>query len=81
MSKNNEMGILKRSKEPLAIPLRNCDVGTAKAQSRRFEKYCDNFGRYFDGSPKCYDCPLLKRVVKVGGKCEFMWAQMSYIRS
>ena len=57
---------------------RNCDVGSAHAQSRRFEAYCDEYGRYSDGSPKCDGCPLLKRILKFGGKCEMLWMQMPY---
>lgn len=58
-----------------ALP-RNCDMGTEHEQYERFERYCDNFGRYFDGEPKCNDCPLWMHVFKEGGKCEFSWAQM-----
>ena len=78
--KRREMNLkyVRQAKESLAIPLRNCDVGTVEEQSRRFEKYCDNFGRCSNGEPKCHDCPLWKRAVKEGGKCEFMWAQLPY---
>ena len=66
------------AKAALALPRRNCDVGTAEEQSRRFMKYCDNFGRRSNGEPKCHDCPLLRRAIKEGGNCEFMWGQMPY---
>lgn len=62
----------------LAKPPRQCDVGTAEDQNDRFNLYCDEHGRYCDGSPKCNDCPLLKQMMTNGGKCEFIWAQMPY---
>lgn len=62
----------------LAAPARNCDVGTAEEQSKRLHAYCDQYGRYLDGSPKCNDCPLLIRMMKEGGRCELVWAQMPY---
>lgn len=62
----------------LDLPLRQCDVGTAEEQSKRYEAYCAEFGRHSDGSPKCIGCPLETRMMKIGGMCELAWAQMPY---
>ena len=54
----------------LAAPPRNCDVGTAEEQEKRFDGFC-----YVHLSPEkgCGNCPL-------NGKpcCELSWAQMPY---
>ena len=51
----------------LAAPPRNCDVGTAEEQEKRFLALCD--------SNNCSSCP-----VRFKGKtdCVFTWAQMPY---
>ncbi len=51
----------------LSAPPRNCDVGTAEEQTRRFRRYCD--------TTKCEYCESLhfKR-----GSCSLEWAQMPY---
>ena len=51
--------------------LRNCDVGTAKEQNRRFERYCD--------SEVC-ECKMCKNVSKylVKSFCALAWAQRPY---
>lgn len=54
----------------LAKPRRNCDVGTPKEQSVRYEEFC------FDHRSRercCLDCPLLHEP-----SCELAWAQMAY---
>lgn len=49
-----------------ANPLRNCDVGTAEEQSRRYDEFCDIHD--------CRsDCPFFK-----ADSCELSWAQMPY---
>ena len=64
---------LKDAKEALSIPLRNCDVGSAKEQEDRFDSFCDS--HY---NPKlvdeCFDCPLHKD----NTRCEFAWANLPY---
>lgn len=54
----------------LAEPVRNCEVGTAEEQSRRFCDFC---------RPRlepCDRCVCLDGSRK--GRCEFVWAQMPY---
>ena len=55
----------------LAAPPRNCDVGTTKEQSARFDAHCrKNMG--------CLTCPLREKDGGVPKHCEFAWAQMPY---
>ena len=49
----------------LSVPPRNCDVGTACEQQKRFDKYCEN--------SSCSCCHLRNSVL-----CEFAWGQMPY---
>ena len=57
----------------IAIPLRNCDVGTAEEQDRRFERFCNNqFTRNGVQSNPCLTCPLPMV------NCKLSWAQMPY---
>ena len=55
----------------LAAPPRNCDVGTTKEQSARFDAHC----RKHMG---CLTCPLREKDVGVPKHCELAWAQMPY---
>lgn len=57
----------------LAIPLRQCDVGTADEQAERMRLYCKNHGVDESGSFRCEKCPFLS-----ADKCELSWAQMPY---
>lgn len=57
--------------EALAKPLRNCDVGSAKEQTLRFEKFCLDHNTI---NVCCTACP----VYKGKGKCELVWAQLPY---
>lgn len=61
----------KACEEALAAPPRNCDVGTAREQNRRFERYCD--------SEVC-ECKMCKNVSKylVKAFCALAWSQMPY---
>jgi hypothetical protein len=64
---------VKMCRSALSIPPRQCDVGTAKEQEDRFEKFCDAH-RYVgdDGTNVCScDCPCYD-----GMDCGIMWAQM-----
>lgn len=56
--------------EAIAEPLRNCDIGTEREQSKRFDAYCYAHRTYELG---CGDCPLLQSVC-----CELAWAQLPY---
>ena len=55
-------------KAALAIPPRNCDVGTAAEQTNRFRFICVH-------QRMCYCCP---NDDKLGNKCELVWAQAPY---
>lgn len=57
-------------KNALAEPPRNCDVGTAEEQSRRFCAFCR------PRTEPCDGCACLEGARK--GRCEFVWAQMPY---
>lgn len=63
----------------LALPRRNCDVGTAEEQSKRFIKYC--------GSRCMAKCRVYEKGIALGivnrynyynANCRFIWAQMPY---
>lgn len=58
-------------KAALSAPPRNCDVGTAEEQSKRFDAHC----RKHMG---CLTCPLREKDGGVPKHCEFAWAQMPY---
>ena len=53
----------------LSAPPRNCDVGTAEEQAKRFKGFCGQFD--------CYECPLGVGAGKVY-YCALKWAQMPY---
>ena len=64
-------GLLSVVNTALAKPPRNCDVGTAEEQARRYEEICDSHtcGSICSGS----GCPLYDY------DCSpFAWAQMAY---
>lgn len=56
--------------DALALPRRNCDVGSDEEQSRRFCAFCRPRLEPCDG------CACLEASHK--GRCEFVWAQMPY---
>ena len=53
----------------LSAPTRNCDVGTADEQSKRFVKFCLHI--------ECKDCKLHNNDGRFYG-CVIRWSQMSY---
>lgn len=59
-------------KPALAAPARNCDVGTAEEQSKRFKKYCA-LNKDFEWG--CEKCPIFPYKII---KCEFIWSQLPY---
>ena len=59
------------AKEALSAPPRNCDLGTTKEQSARFDAHC----RKHMG---CLTCPLREKDGGVPKHCELAWAQMPY---
>ena len=59
----------------LAKPPRNCDVGTAKEQTRRMEnEYC-HFQKGCCERLSSERCPLYR----TGVDCQLAWAQMPYV--
>lgn len=58
------------AKSAISAQPRNCDVGTAAEQSRRFCAFCRVRTEPCDG------CTCLEASRK--GRCEFAWAQMPY---
>lgn len=48
----------------LSAPRRNCDVGSAEEQWKRYRRFCVG--------TRCCDCPVS------GAQCELAWAQMTY---
>ena len=60
----------------LAIPLRECDVGTAEEQAKRFQEFCDDSQTDEDFCSMCARCSLKKE-----RHCEIVWAQMPYTES
>ena len=55
----------------LSRPTRNCDIGTPKEQSARFDAHC----RKHMG---CLTCPLREKDGGVPKHCELAWSQMPY---
>ena len=55
-------------KQAVAEPLRNCDVGTAEEQTKRFHEFCNT---YKNG---CTNCSLLEKK----GHCQFNWGRLPY---
>ena len=55
----------------ISEPPRNCDVGTPKEQSARFDAHCRK-------QMGCLTCPLREKDGGVPKHCEFAWAQMPY---
>lgn len=63
-------GALKMLRAALALPRRNCDVGTAEEQAERFKKFCYEHQAPWHG---CTNCPVL-----MSEKCALAWAQTPY---
>jgi hypothetical protein len=57
----------------LAIPLRNCDVGTAEEQAGRMRQFCTKQKR--NGIINCGYCPIKHQYER---DCTLDWAQMPY---
>lgn len=55
----------------LSAPPRNCDVGTPKEQSARFDAHCQKH-------MGCLTCPLREKDGGVPKHCELAWAQIPY---
>lgn len=66
--------IIDMAKSALAIPLRQCDVGTDKEQYARFNKYCN--ARHKSDNPN--PCGRAARSSNPCAKCYSMWVLMPY---
>ena len=71
--------ILDLVRAALAAPPRNCDVGTAEEQERRFAELCTSHSK--DGARGICDekCPFYGK--EYGSDCALYWAQMPYTES
>ena len=58
------------AEEALALPRRNCDVGSGVELSKRFNEFC----HWYAEKDGCTHCPLLK----MRGQCQFNWGQLPY---
>lgn len=75
--------ILLASEAALALPPRNCDVGTAEEQYKRYSAFTSKWTPCsFNGHARCAgDCPVNKILERDGSgdlQCPFVWAQMPY---
>lgn len=72
---------IKKCFDALSAPPRNCDVGTAEEQERRWRSNCGS------GIPNCKHCKVYEQARKSGFvddknmirfDCRFIWSQMPY---
>ena len=81
--------IVKKCENAVSLPLRNCDVGTIKDQTSRFDAFCeshmkhykDMFGDGLDGWDCKKDCPVGRMIDSdhaVADRCQLAWAQQQY---
>ncbi len=78
----NELGeAIDKCDAALALPPRQCDVGTAEEQEERWHKNCG------DEIPDCKNCKVYGQAKESGlvgdrgflrCSCRFIWAQMPY---
>lgn len=64
------------AKAALAEPIKNCEVGTAEEQEKRFHDFCRarHLLRMEESRYCAYKCPLEGDTC-----CELQWAQMPYV--
>ena len=66
-------GLIKsKAKYALSSPPRNCDVGTAEEQFKRYLAFCHSESR------GCEHCPANKTRLRGTSNCDLAWAQMPY---
>ncbi|MBO5704148.1 MAG: hypothetical protein J6R91_06250 [Bacteroidaceae bacterium] len=66
--------VIQKICEALAEPIRNCDIGTAEEQVKRFRAYCKPF---IVSNRMCRNCPLYKGTTNIV-ECLCKWSQMPY---
>ena len=64
-------------RKALALPLRQCDVGTAKEQAERFKHFCAQNYSACDVDMECCRCPIEREKAD----CEFAWGQLPHKES
>ena len=64
--------VLEEAQAALALPPRQCDVGTAEEQAKRLREFCK---KHRDGVRRCSRCPVERIFPK---DCTLAWAQMPY---
>jgi len=67
--------LLKQARAALAMPARNCDVGTAEEQWTRFERQCEAHRLPTDHDYCSCSCKVDGGCVN---ECAIIWAQMPY---
>ena len=55
----------------LALPRRNCDMGTAEEQDKRFDAFCKSYKEHHGN---CFGCAALR----TSGDCKVSWMRMPY---
>ena len=73
--------IIDRAKEALALPLRQCDIGTAEEQYKRFQDFClhNSFmGVCSEHCPLYTPCIIGSYQNTGRARCIPAWAQMPY---
>lgn len=55
----------------ISLVPRNCDIGTAEEQVKRYRKFCGTYDR-------CEYCPIKKDGGILSAMCFARWAQMQY---
>lgn len=62
---------IKTARAALALPRRQCDVGTFGEQYNRYAEFCEQHYREYSVG-KCEKCPFAEPT------CKFAWAQLPY---
>ena len=65
-------------KPALAMPPRNCDIGSPEEQAKRFDLFCSKHYLCYDMDGEGNACPCKKKGYKTIIDCGFTWAQMPY---
>ncbi len=64
------LGVVEKGLSAKSKPRRNCDVGTAEEQTKRYQTFCK---RHF-----CEECPLSNTNDESDASCVVRWEQMPY---
>lgn len=71
--------LAEKCRDALAKPPRNCDVGTAEEQIKRWEKFCQEHHEYWKPSKSLTAIQRCNCPCHEGNGCNyFVWAQMPY---